>query len=471
VKKRILVVATAIVLILSLVLGGCGVSQEQYDEVVAERDAIQAELADSENKLADCESEATGLESELANCEAEVTDLESELASYEAELEEPQWITGEVDAGSTEEIYYNATDEPQDITVRATDGCPTKDSWFQIVASGCGNVQARYLIPDGETVTATFTVPPERGLVFQCNGVGGQCLYTLALAVIETIDNPCAVTKEVYRNRGNTSVDVTVWVSDKCQGEDSALKVWAKGENPPATPQKTCKIKDGKTRTVTVTVPAGGRLELECKGQTGRCQYALVEVSEVMAVVKVKCASNTRIYENHTDRTIRVTVQATDNCKGRYSTLDSEGPPGSGARGYFHYLVQEGRTKAVTFFVVPGGHIEFKCDGEEGTDCTYILLIGAGTLPKVTMKCAAITWTIYANRTEEIIDLTIIVENKCRVNKAYLSIYYKDRPTVTIEISPNAKLTINRSLSSWSSISLGCMGKVGVGCSYTISVE
>ncbi|UCC61133.1 MAG: hypothetical protein JSV02_04745 [Dehalococcoidia bacterium] len=74
-KVRLLLLGVAILVVSSMAIAGCdsGVSQEDYDAVVAERDAAEAEAADLESQIAD-------LEDDLEACEATVEDLQAQLA-------------------------------------------------------------------------------------------------------------------------------------------------------------------------------------------------------------------------------------------------------------------------------------------------------------------------------------------------------------------------------------------------------
>jgi outer membrane murein-binding lipoprotein Lpp len=77
-KVMVTVVGLLCLMVVGALLGGCssGVSQEDYDAVVAERDAAQAEV----NEL---ESEVEDLEADIADCEARIAELEAQIQSGE----------------------------------------------------------------------------------------------------------------------------------------------------------------------------------------------------------------------------------------------------------------------------------------------------------------------------------------------------------------------------------------------------
>ena len=72
-KSKSLLVGVTILVVLGIIFSGCssGISQEDYDEVVAERDAAEAEITDLETQITDLEAEVTALEAEVAALEAE----------------------------------------------------------------------------------------------------------------------------------------------------------------------------------------------------------------------------------------------------------------------------------------------------------------------------------------------------------------------------------------------------------------
>jgi hypothetical protein len=63
----------------ALLAVGCGIPQEQYDAVVAERDSIQAELQSAKSELTDSQSKVSELTSQLEGKEAELEATKKEL--------------------------------------------------------------------------------------------------------------------------------------------------------------------------------------------------------------------------------------------------------------------------------------------------------------------------------------------------------------------------------------------------------
>ena len=75
--KRKVIVAMVLLLVSSLALGGCaaGVSQAEYDSVVAERDAAFAEIASLQADIATAEDEIRVLTAEVADLQAQIEAL------------------------------------------------------------------------------------------------------------------------------------------------------------------------------------------------------------------------------------------------------------------------------------------------------------------------------------------------------------------------------------------------------------
>ncbi len=69
-KKRLVLVLTVC---LSLLLAACGIPQEDYDDVIAERDAAM-------NAKESAETKVTSLETELSTVQSQIASLKSELA-------------------------------------------------------------------------------------------------------------------------------------------------------------------------------------------------------------------------------------------------------------------------------------------------------------------------------------------------------------------------------------------------------
>lgn len=82
-KRWLLVIA---LLLASLLLGGCGVPQEEHDAVLAERDAAQAEVASLQGELAEVQSKLTTTESDLGETESDLATAESDLADTQSEI-------------------------------------------------------------------------------------------------------------------------------------------------------------------------------------------------------------------------------------------------------------------------------------------------------------------------------------------------------------------------------------------------
>ena len=81
-----------ILLLVSLLLIGCGVPKEDYEAVVAERDSTLAELQSVQSELNSTQSELNSTQSELNSTQAEASDLSSELEQKQQQLSEVQSI-------------------------------------------------------------------------------------------------------------------------------------------------------------------------------------------------------------------------------------------------------------------------------------------------------------------------------------------------------------------------------------------
>ena len=93
-------------LLLSWFLVGCGISQEVYDAVVAERDSlaanlqsVQGELDAANSKVQSVQSELESASNELETAKSEVESTQSELTIKESEL---QSVQSELDAAESE---------------------------------------------------------------------------------------------------------------------------------------------------------------------------------------------------------------------------------------------------------------------------------------------------------------------------------------------------------------------------------
>ena len=90
-KRNLLV---ALVLLVCIVVVGCGVSQEEHDAVLAERNAaraevasLQSDLAKMQSDLSDAESQFEGAQSHLESTRKEQLAAESQISSLQSQLE------------------------------------------------------------------------------------------------------------------------------------------------------------------------------------------------------------------------------------------------------------------------------------------------------------------------------------------------------------------------------------------------
>jgi predicted nucleic acid-binding Zn-ribbon protein len=98
--KRKLLIGMVLLLVSSLALVGCpaGVSQEEYDAVVAERDAAQAQVVTLEADVAEAQAQVAELEANAAQAAAYAEfmvfwmggsqlETEEEMQAYDAEMQ------------------------------------------------------------------------------------------------------------------------------------------------------------------------------------------------------------------------------------------------------------------------------------------------------------------------------------------------------------------------------------------------
>ena len=78
VKKLPLV--CAILASIALLVTGCGIPQEDYDAVIAERDSAEAKIERMKTDLETARSDLSAVENELDTVKRQVTSLHSELA-------------------------------------------------------------------------------------------------------------------------------------------------------------------------------------------------------------------------------------------------------------------------------------------------------------------------------------------------------------------------------------------------------
>lgn len=77
-----------ILLLSAWLLAGCGVAQEQYDAVVAERDSIQAQFQSASSELSTVQAELQSASSELDAVQAELEQAQAEVESAQAKNSE-----------------------------------------------------------------------------------------------------------------------------------------------------------------------------------------------------------------------------------------------------------------------------------------------------------------------------------------------------------------------------------------------
>lgn len=79
---------------IALIVAGCGVPQEEHDDVLDKLEATQTELADTERDKAETEETKEGLRDEIASLEERIAKLEMERDEVKAALTEAE---GEID--------------------------------------------------------------------------------------------------------------------------------------------------------------------------------------------------------------------------------------------------------------------------------------------------------------------------------------------------------------------------------------
>ena len=85
VKKWLLV--GGMLLLVSLLVIGCGIPQEEYDVVMAERDTLQREVTSLQSNLDTAENQIGTLESEVAEAQSQIEALGSNLDEAESQIE------------------------------------------------------------------------------------------------------------------------------------------------------------------------------------------------------------------------------------------------------------------------------------------------------------------------------------------------------------------------------------------------
>ncbi len=73
------VLLSSILLLLPMLIVGCGVSEQEYYTVVAERDSLKNQLQSTQNKLEEIKSELTSVHTELAKTKLELELVRSQV--------------------------------------------------------------------------------------------------------------------------------------------------------------------------------------------------------------------------------------------------------------------------------------------------------------------------------------------------------------------------------------------------------
>jgi putative ABC transport system permease protein len=81
--RIVLLAVLALVLLLAV---GCGVSQDEHDQVVADLAAAESEVSQLEGDLATAEAEAAEAQSQLAEAESQLAEAQEQIAAMEEEL-------------------------------------------------------------------------------------------------------------------------------------------------------------------------------------------------------------------------------------------------------------------------------------------------------------------------------------------------------------------------------------------------
>ena len=77
----------AIVVLSSIFVTGCGISQEEHETVVMEAESLTTELESVKGELADAESELLEIQNELEVTESKLLEVQNKLEATESELE------------------------------------------------------------------------------------------------------------------------------------------------------------------------------------------------------------------------------------------------------------------------------------------------------------------------------------------------------------------------------------------------
>jgi uncharacterized protein YlxW (UPF0749 family) len=109
-KKGILLVMAAIILLLPLVMAGCqqgGIAQDVYDKVVAQLKDLQTRYTDAQTQYDELQKEKAADDAQLQAAQAQIADLQNQIASLQGENS----LTGPTLTETAEKIvkYYHET--------------------------------------------------------------------------------------------------------------------------------------------------------------------------------------------------------------------------------------------------------------------------------------------------------------------------------------------------------------------------
>jgi len=76
---KIGVLLSSILLLLPMLIVGCGISEQEYNNVVAERDSLKSQLQSTQNKLEDVKSELASVQIELTKTKLELELVKSQV--------------------------------------------------------------------------------------------------------------------------------------------------------------------------------------------------------------------------------------------------------------------------------------------------------------------------------------------------------------------------------------------------------
>jgi len=82
-EKRWILIGTTII---TLIVAGCGIPQEDYDAVIAERDTAQSEVTSLQSKLNDTEKDLATTQNTFEATESELTTAQSKIEKLESSL-------------------------------------------------------------------------------------------------------------------------------------------------------------------------------------------------------------------------------------------------------------------------------------------------------------------------------------------------------------------------------------------------